>query len=129
MMVLHRLIGRFWPTRPFLRRKARAANRTALDLDEFGRLLSSGKPEDVQKSARDLALKSPEPISELRRWVDARTRGSPLSLIAAPPALGQDRYSSAPRERASWRAAASAATSPSPASAVSAISTARGFPR
>ncbi len=69
-MVLHRLLAWFWPTRPFLRRKARAANRTALDLDEFGRLLSSGKPEDVQKIARDLGLKSPEPISELRRWVD-----------------------------------------------------------
>ena len=70
MMVLRRLIAWFWPMRLLLRRKARAANRTALDLDEFGRLLSSGKPEDVQKIARDLGLKSPEPISELRRWVD-----------------------------------------------------------
>jgi hypothetical protein len=41
-----------------------------LDLDEFGRLLSSGKSEDVQKIAQDLGLESPEPISELRRWVD-----------------------------------------------------------
>jgi hypothetical protein len=56
--------------RLLLRRKARAANRTALDLDEFGRLLSSGKSEDVQKIAQDLSLESPEPISELRRWVD-----------------------------------------------------------
>jgi hypothetical protein len=42
----------------------------ARDFDEFARLLRSGKREDLQKIARDLSQKSPEPISELRRWVD-----------------------------------------------------------
>ena len=36
-------------------------NRTALDLDEFGRLLSTGKAEDLKKIARDLASKKPSP--------------------------------------------------------------------
>jgi hypothetical protein len=42
----------------------------ACDVDEFDRLLRNGKPEDLQKIAWDLSRKSPEPISELRRWVN-----------------------------------------------------------
>jgi hypothetical protein len=40
-------------------------NRTALDLDEFGRLLSTGKAEDLKKIARDLGQQ--EAVSEVRR--------------------------------------------------------------
>ena len=41
-------------------------NRTALDLDEFGRLLSTGKAEDdLKKIARDLGQQ--EAIPEVRR--------------------------------------------------------------
>ena len=47
------------------RRKAPepVGNRTALDLDEFGRLLSTGKAEDLKKIARDLGQQEtvPEP--------------------------------------------------------------------
>jgi hypothetical protein len=39
------------------------------DLEEFSRLLTSGKREDLQKIARDLGQKSAEP-SALRQWVD-----------------------------------------------------------
>lgn len=39
------------------------------DLEEFSRLLTSGKPEDLQKIARDLGQRSATP-SALRRWVD-----------------------------------------------------------
>jgi hypothetical protein len=39
------------------------------DLEEFSRLLTSGKREDLQKIARDLGQKSAEP-SGLRQWVD-----------------------------------------------------------
>jgi hypothetical protein len=40
-------------------------NRTALDLDEFGRLLSTGKAEDLKKIARDLGWQ--EAVPEARR--------------------------------------------------------------
>jgi hypothetical protein len=36
-------------------------NRTALDLDEFGRLLSTGKAEDLKKIARDLGRQETVP--------------------------------------------------------------------
>jgi hypothetical protein len=40
-------------------------NRTALDLDEFGMLLSTGKAEDLKKIARDLGQQKAVP--EVRR--------------------------------------------------------------
>jgi hypothetical protein len=39
------------------------------NLEEFSRLLTSGKREDLQKIARDLGQKSAEP-SAFRQWVD-----------------------------------------------------------
>jgi len=62
-MFFRRLIAWFWPARPLPPRKApwRARNRTALDLDEFGRLLSSGKAEDLKKIARDLGQQETVP--------------------------------------------------------------------
>jgi hypothetical protein len=39
-------------------------NRTALDLDEFGRLLSTGNAEDLKKIARDLGQQ--EAVPEVR---------------------------------------------------------------
>jgi hypothetical protein len=67
-MFIRRLIARFWPARPLVPRKApwRAKNRTALDLDEFGRLLSSGKAEDLRKIARDLGERQAFP--EVQRY-------------------------------------------------------------
>jgi hypothetical protein len=66
-MFLRRLITWFWTGRPLPPRKApwRAGNRTALDLDEFGRLLSTGKAEDLKKIARDLGQQ--EAVPEARR--------------------------------------------------------------
>jgi class 3 adenylate cyclase len=68
--MIRRLIA--WFLRPMAPPQARQRQPTvdARDLDEFDRLLRTGKPEDLQKIARDLSRKSPEPISELRRWVD-----------------------------------------------------------
>jgi hypothetical protein len=43
-------------------------NRTALDLDEFGRLLSTGKAEDLKKIARDLGQQ--EAVPEGRRLTE-----------------------------------------------------------
>jgi len=40
-------------------------NRTALDIDEFGRLLSTGNAEDLKKIARDLGQQ--EAVPEVRR--------------------------------------------------------------
>ena len=66
-MFLRRLIALFWPARPLPPRNAPAPveNRTALDLEEFGRLLSTGKAEDLKKIARDLGQRQPAP--EVRR--------------------------------------------------------------
>jgi hypothetical protein len=66
-MFFRRLIAWFWPTRPLPPRKAPESmgNRTALDLDEFGRLLNTGKAEDLKKIARDLGQQ--EAVSEVRR--------------------------------------------------------------
>jgi hypothetical protein len=66
-MFFRRLIAWFWPTRPLPPRKAPGpmGNRTALDLDEFGRLLSTGKAEDLKKIARDLGQQ--EAVPEVRR--------------------------------------------------------------
>jgi hypothetical protein len=52
--------------RPLPARKAPepVGNRTALDLDEFGRLLSTGKAEDLKKIARDLGQQ--ETVPEVR---------------------------------------------------------------
>ena len=66
-MFFRRLIAWFWPARPLRPRKAPGpiGNRTALDLDEFGRLLSTGKAEDLKKIARDLGQQEAAP--EVRR--------------------------------------------------------------
>jgi hypothetical protein len=71
-MILRRLIAWFLRPRPLAPPQARQRRPEvdARDLDEFDRLLRSGKSEDLLKIARDLSRKSPEPISELRRWVD-----------------------------------------------------------
>jgi hypothetical protein len=65
-MFFRRLIAWFWPMWPLPPRKAPepVGNRTALDLDEFGRLLSSGKAEDLKKIARDLGRQ--ETVPEVR---------------------------------------------------------------
>jgi hypothetical protein len=65
-MFFRRLIAWFWPTRPLPPRKAPGSmgNRTALDLDEFGRLLSTGNAEDLKKIARDLGQQ--EAVPEVR---------------------------------------------------------------
>jgi hypothetical protein len=62
-MFFHRLIAWFRPTRLLPPRKAPepVGNRTALDLDEFGRLLSTGKAEDLKKIARDLGRQETVP--------------------------------------------------------------------
>jgi hypothetical protein len=64
-MFFRRLIA--WPTRPSPPRKAPepVGNRTPLDIDEFGRLLSTGKAEDLKKIARDLGQQ--EAVPEVRR--------------------------------------------------------------
>jgi hypothetical protein len=65
-MFFRRLIAWFWPMWPLPPRKAPepVGNRTALDLDEFGRLLSTGKAEDLKKIARDLGQQ--ETVPEVR---------------------------------------------------------------
>ena len=69
-MFFRRLIAWFRPARPLPPRKTPApvGNRTALDLDEFGRLLSSGKAEDLKKIARDLGQQ--EAVPEVRRLTE-----------------------------------------------------------
>jgi hypothetical protein len=66
-MFFRRLIAWFRRARPLPPRNAswRARNRTALDLDEFGRLLSSGKAEDLKKIARDLGKRQAVPERRL----------------------------------------------------------------
>jgi hypothetical protein len=53
-MSFRRLIAWFWRARPLPPRKAPApvGHRTAIDLEEFGRQLSTGKAEDLKKIAR-----------------------------------------------------------------------------
>jgi hypothetical protein len=63
-MFFRHLIAWFWPARP-LPPPEPMGNRTALDLDEFGRLLSTGKAEDLKKIARDLGQQ--EAVPEVRR--------------------------------------------------------------
>ena len=70
-MILRRLIawfgfGRRQPLPPPPVATSAAADREAFDLAEFGRLLSSGRPEDLQKIARamtqpDRAFEVPPP--------------------------------------------------------------------
>jgi hypothetical protein len=67
-MFFRRLVVWFWPTGPLPPRKAPepTGNRTALDLGEFGRLLSSGKAEDLKKIARDLGQQ--QAVPEVRHY-------------------------------------------------------------
>jgi hypothetical protein len=70
-MILRRLTAWLRIPRPMAPR-ARVPKGAAMDgrdLEEFSRLLTSGKPEDLQKIARDLGQKSAAP-SALRRWVE-----------------------------------------------------------
>jgi len=69
-MFFRRLIAWFRPTRLLPPRKAPGpvGNQTALDLDEFGRLLSTGKAEDLKKIARDLGQQ--EAVPEVRRLTE-----------------------------------------------------------
>jgi hypothetical protein len=57
-MMLRRLIAWFrWPRPPRSQKAPQAANDcAAFDLNEFGRLLNSGKTEDLQKIANTLVL-------------------------------------------------------------------------
>jgi len=59
-MFFHRLIAWFRPTR-LLQVPEPVGNRTALDIDEFGRLLNTGKAEDLKKIARDLGQQETVP--------------------------------------------------------------------
>jgi hypothetical protein len=70
-MILRRLIAwlrgpQTMTPRPTAPKRAEMDGR---DLEEFSRLLTSGKREDLQKIARDLGQKSAEP-SAFRQWVD-----------------------------------------------------------
>jgi hypothetical protein len=66
-MILHRLIGwfRFGRRQPLppppVAPEAAADREAAFDLAEFGRLLSSGKPEDLKKIAR--AMTQPDRVA------------------------------------------------------------------
>ena len=65
-MILRRLIawlgfGRRQPLPPAVATSAATDREVAFDLTEFGRLLSSGKPEDLKKIAR--AMTQPDRVA------------------------------------------------------------------
>ena len=73
-MILRLLLAWFWQPRPSPPQKAPEASSagTAFDLNEFGRLLNSGKTEDLKTIARALSRRDTNPGNEPQGQFEVR---------------------------------------------------------